>query len=343
MKIVSNKPTITRKELEGVLDCLINEELTAGNSVKTFESTVSNLVGQKYSLATNSETSAYHLIFHALQLEDGDEIVLPSYINNAVLSAISLTRAKAILVDCDENSLFPSIEQIKNSISEKTKAIVVSHTFGYHFDLEEIKEFKIPIIEDISDAIGTENNSEPIGKHSAFTILSFSPTKIITTGNGGMVLTNNSKYFSFMKELRNPKTKLGLDYTMTEFQGAMGISQLSKLKSFIKRRREIAKVYYDAAKITSHKTFFNYNEDFAYQSFPIIFDAPAEKVQKFWKKNGIEISFPIEKPLHSLLEIRGIKFPNADRLSKKIYSLPIYPTLTKKEIDLIAKTISKFL
>jgi len=294
MKIVSNKPTITRKELEGVLDCLINEELAAGNSVKTFENLIATITQQKYSLATNSATSAYHLIYHALQLEDGDEIIIPSYIGNSPLSALSLTRAKPVLIDCDEKSLFPSISQIKENISEKTKAIVISHTFGYHFDTEELKDLKIPIIEDISNVIGTENNNEPVGKNSSFTVLSFSPSKIITTGNGGMVLTNNSKYFSFMKELRNPNTKLGLDYTMTEFQSAMGISQLQKLKNFIKRRREIAKIYYDAARTTSHTTFLNYNENFAYQSFPIIFDAPSDKVDKFWKKSGIEILIPIK-------------------------------------------------
>jgi len=344
MKIVSSKPTITRKELEKVLDCMINNELTTGGTVKNLELSIADMCGFKYSLATNSITSAYHLIFSALQIDENSEIIMPSFIDQSPLSALSYSRGKAILVDNDENSPFPSIEEIKSKINKNTKAIIINHTFGFHMNPEPLQNLNIPIIENISNVIGTDNNELPVGKNSTFAILSFSPSMIITTGNGGMVLTNHSKYFSSMRDLRGRYAdRLNLDYTMTDLQGAMGVSQMTKLKSLLKRRREIGKIYSDAIKLTPHKPLMHYNENFTYQSFPLIFDASNEKTLKFWKKNGIEIFRPLEFPLHVLLNMRGLDYPNTDRLSKKLLAIPLYPTLTKKEIEKITKTLSSFI
>lgn len=343
MSIVSSKPTITRKDLEGVLNCLINDELTTGDPVKSFESNLSELVGLKYSLVVNSLTAAYHLAFLALGLQKGDGIIIPSYFNIAALSAASLMGLKIQLIDIADNSLSPNAEIIKNKIDENTKAIIIGHVSGQIVDFTEFEEIKIPIIEDISHSIGTDIDEIPVGEKGTITIVSFSPFDIITTGNGGALFTNNSKYFSLMKELRNSKDKVNYDYTMTDFQAAMGISQISRLNDFLKRRREIAQVYYDRIRLTPHKPIYSFNGNYSYQSFPVIFDAPSEKVTKFWKKAGIQIFKPIEEPLHKILELKGMDFPNSDRLSKKLYSLPLYPTLTRKEIDKISRSLAKFI
>jgi dTDP-4-amino-4,6-dideoxygalactose transaminase len=336
-KIVSNRPTITRKELEGVLDCLINEELTTGSPLKSFESVLSELAGQKFCLAVNSLTAAYHLIFKSLDLKADDEVIMPSYSPAAPLNALAVIGAKPVIVDCAENSLMPSAETIRSKISDRTRAVLVCHTFGCFFPLEDLEGLPVPLIEDISHAIGAEYNGVALGKTSAFAVASFAPSMIITTGNGGAVLTANSKYFSAMRDQR-----LGLEYAMTDFQSAMGISQLVKLKEFLKRRREIAKKYADAARLTSHRLPYPYNEAFAYQTFPIIFDASSESVQKYWKKNGVELTLPFERPLHHYTSSRALDYPNSERLSKKLYSVPLYPTLTKQETDLIAKLLAGF-
>lgn len=343
MSIVYSKPTITRKELESVLDCLINDELTTGDAIKIFENELSGLLGIKHSLATNSLTSVFHLCFKALNIEARDEVIIPSYFNLAPMSALSLLGATPVLVDISENSFSPSFDQIKEKVTDKTKAIIVGHSSGTISSFDNLKELNIPIIEDISHAIGTEIDGKPVGHIGTITVCSFSPFDIITTGNGGAALTNNSRLFSAMKELRNNNKTLHYDYTMTDFQGAMGLSQLSHLKDFIKRRQEIAKIYYDRIRLTPHKPLTAYNEDFSYQVFPIIFDAPADKISKYWKRNGIEIYHPIEKPLHSYLGLKSMDYPNSDRMSKKVYSLPIYPTLTRKEIDKISRILAKFI
>lgn len=344
MKIVSNRPTITRKELEAVLDCLINDDLVAGESVKNLESTIAKMIGMKYAMATSSLTAAYHLIFKALEIGDGDEIIMPSYFPQAPLSALSLTGGKAILVDIEKDSVFPAMDDIKGAITEKTKAIIAGHLFGYHFPIQALGNVAIPVIEDISHAIGTEIDEIPTGRLGTYTVTSFDPTSIITTGNGGMVFTNNSRNYSMMKDFRgNDEKHLHFEYTMTDFQGAMGISQLAKLADLLHRRREIARIYHESIRITPHKTPFQYNEKFAYQAFPVVFNLSNEKIESYWRKNRIEVVRPIEYPLHALLGLNGADFPNSERLSKKLFSLPLYPTLSRKDVEKISKNLAGFI
>lgn len=344
MKIVSSKPTITRKELEGVLDCMIHDELATGSTVKNFETLISDITGIKYPLAVNSLVSSYILIFKALEIGAEDEVIIPSFFSSAPLSAILLTGGKPVLVDSDENSLFPSGASIKEKITEKTKAVIAGDMLGFHFDTEDLKDINIPVIMDISHSIGTEYNEKPAGSEGSFAVASFAPSMIITTGNGGIVLTNNSKHFSTMRDLRGGNAEnINFDFTMTDLQGAMGLSQAAKLKDFIRRRREIAMKYYESARITSHKPLLPYSESAAYQTFPLIFDAPSDRVEKYWKKNGIELDRVNPHPNHELLGFKGFDYPNADRLSKKLFALPIYPTLTKKEIDKISKSLGAFI
>ncbi len=346
MSIVSCKPTITRKELEGVLDSLMHDELGCGITVKTFENKFSELFGIKYCLAVNSLTAAYHLAFRSLEIGPGDEVIISSYFNAAPMSALSLTGGTPVVVDIDEGSFVPSEALIKEKITEKTKAIVYGQMLGFLSDPSFLKEIKIPVVEDISYSIGadiTEPSHAPVG---AIMVASFAPSMMITTGNGGMVMTANSRYYSSMKELRGDSENgdhLNYEYAMTDFQSAMGISQLHRLAPFVKRRREIARAYYDAIKITPHKTVYAYSDAFVYQAFPVIFDAPIERIEKYWKKAAIEIYRPVRQPLHALLGLKAMDYPNSDRLSKKLFSLPIFPSLSKREIDKIARALANFI
>ncbi len=343
MKILSNKPTITRKELEGVLDCLINEELSSGEQVKALETSLCTLTDRKFCLAVNSLTAAYHLVFSGLELGPGDEVILPDYSSPAALSALSLTGATAVPADCGDGMLCPSSDIIKSLITDKTKAVVICHTFGFPAPTDELADVNVPVIEDISHFTGCEYNGFPAGKTGAFAVASFAPEMMITTGNGGAVLTNNPRAFSIMRDLRNGEDCLNLDYTMTDLQGAMGSSQLLKLNEFLKRRKEIAARFCDAARLTSHRLPFPYSPSFGWQTFPIVFDAAEENIQKYWKKNGVETARPVSRALHEYLGLKGMDYPNADRLTKKLYTVPLYPTLTKKEIEQIARLIAGFM
>lgn len=346
MAIVSSRPTITRKELEGVLDCLINDDLARGEIIKALESRISELSGYKYVLAVNSATSAYHLAFRALEISPEDEIIIPSYFEATPLAGLQLSGGTPVLIDIDPGAFSPNIGLYREKITTRTKALVVGHLFGFVKDIAEFLTLEKPIIEDVSHSLGSEHHDTSHEARAHIAIASFAPSMLMTTGNGAVIMTNNSRMYSLMKDLRGNSgrsTCIHFDYIMTDFQGAMGISQIHRLGDLLRRRREIARIYYDALKVTSHKTYFAYSDNFTYQSFPIIFDAPAERVEKYWKKAGIEIFLPISTPLHMLTGEKTMEFPHSERLSKKLYSLPIYPTLTKKEIEKIARSLSSFI
>lgn len=339
MSIVSSKPTITRKDLEGVLDCMINDELISGGVVASFEKSLIELTGAKNLLAVHSATAAFHLVLCALEAR-GKQVILPSYTTPAALNAISLCGAEAVLVDTDQ-MLYPDCGQIVQAVTEKTAAVIVSHIVGIPGNFSALAQCGVPVIEDISALLGTEN-LELSAFQGNFQIITFTPHDVITTGNGAAVLSRNSRHHSLMCELRNSQSKPNFEYFMTDLQGAMGLSQISRLQDFIKRRREIAKVYYDRARISSHKVLFPYNDTCPYQHFPLIFDASADKTLKFFKKNGIELYQPVYMPAHQILERKGMDFPNADRMAKKLFCLPLYPTLSRNEVEKISRTLAKF-
>jgi perosamine synthetase len=342
MDIVSSKPTITRQDLVGVLDCLVNDELVKGNSVRVFESELCELTGFRHCAAVASHTAAYHCAFRALEVGADSEVIIPSYFGTAPLNALAITGGKTVFVDIAEGSLVPDAESIRAKITERTKAIVSGHITGVVNPPEELADLGVPVIEDLSHYIGVENMEK--GQTSAsISIASFTPFDLITTGNGAAVFTNSNRYIALFKDMRSSDEKVHCDYAITDFQAAMGISQISRLQDFIRRRRELAKVYYEALRSTPHRAIYAFNESFTYQSFPIIFDAPKDKVEKYWRKSGIEIYHPVATPLHVMCGEKGLDYPHSDRFSKKVYSLPIYPTLTRKEIEKISRHLSKFI
>ncbi|MGQ9842265.1 MAG: DegT/DnrJ/EryC1/StrS family aminotransferase [Spirochaetota bacterium] len=343
MKIVSSKPTITRKELEGVLDCLIQDVIASGTVVKQFEQALSNMVGMKYALATNSVTAAYHCVFMALGITTGDEIIMPSFFHAAPLKACQMIGATPVFIDIAEGAYHPSQEVIQKAITQKTKAIVLGHMFGIPLGFE-LGDSSTPVILDISHAIGMDT-SDIFLPLPSLAIASFAPSMMITTEMGAMVFTNNSRHFSYIRDVRSgvPHSHvLGFDYSMSDLHAALGLNQLLKLKDFVKRRRDISRIYYDALNKTHHSTLYAFNNRCTYQAFPVLFDAQPDIAEKYFKKNGIEIFRPVEVPLHQYCKLRNMDYPHSDRLSKKLFSLPIYPTLTKREIEKVCKVVTMF-
>jgi dTDP-4-amino-4,6-dideoxygalactose transaminase len=233
------------------------------------------------------------------------------------------------------------MEHISSVISDKTRAVVLGDLFGYPMPREGLQGIEPPLIMDISSTLAPEEEMDFPG--ASFLVASFSSDMLLTTGYGGMVQTTNSRHYSSMRDLRWSENRPNLDSIMTDLQAAMGISQLSRLKAFIKRRKDIARIYSDSLKTTEHKTPFVFSEDFTYQAFPVHFDAARERVDRYWKKNGVEVLPLLPHPGHQRLGLRGMDYPNSDRLSRKLYGIPMYPTLTKKEIEKISRLLASFL
>lgn len=356
--IPHNKPTIGEEEIEAVTNCLHNAELTVGTKVKEFEKAFSKYIGID-ALATSSGTSALHLALIAIGISKNDEVILPAYTCIAVAYPILYQQAKPILADVnDEYNI--SFEDIKNKITNLTKAIIVPHMYGYPADLDEIKELceekNIYLIEDCAQSIGAEYDKKKIGNIGDISIFSFYATKMMTTIQGGMICSGNSDWNKIIQDLRYHDqyqsaagyldNRIKFSYMMSDVNAAIGLVQLKRLESFINRRRKIAEIYRSILnnKHIRHPTYLNTKKNHVYSRYIIKTPYSPDKIIKKIQKKGIECARMYLHPLHKRAILKpfntSVEFPKTDKIVASTFSIPIFPTLTDEEIVYIGSTLN---
>ena len=342
--IPHSKPTLKSRDYNAVVQVLKSRHIAQGQYVKGFEDDLSEFIGVKGGVATNSGTSALHLAMLALDIGKGDEVIIPSYVCTALLNAIHYTGATPIIVDIETDSFNIDVKSVQESLNERTKAIVVPHLFGLPANLEGLLSLGIPLIEDCAQALGGTYKGKYVGSFGTLSIFSFYATKVIATGEGGMVLSNSECLLKKIKDLRDYDNKddykIRFNYKMTDFQGALGISQLKELPSFLKRRRSIAKRYSkELANLPAFlPTEFPDREHIFYR-YVIRIEEDIETALKKTKRGGIYCERPVWRPLHHCLHLSD--FPKTDMVFKSALSIPIYPSLTSEEMDRIIETIKR--
>lgn len=340
MIIQHSKPSIDGSDIETVNKVLASGNISQGSKVKEFEKTVANYIGVKHGVAVSSGTTALHLALISLDVGVGDEVIVPSYVCAAPFIAIRYTGATPIIVDVNTFDFNINIKSVKENLTEKTKAIIVPHMFGTPAELEDLLSINVPIIENCALSLGAEYKKRKVGSFGRVSICSFYATKMITTGEGGMVITNDDEICNKVSELKQYDGKslniLRYNYKMTDFQAALGISQMNKISNFIDRRREIAKIYdevYSDLKILLPEVHNNRNP--VYFRY-IILLKHLEYIQNQMRKNGIICEKPVFEPLHKSMP--SLKLSNTDYAYNHALSIPIYPSLTEQEIAYIIKT-----
>ncbi len=380
------KQSISKSDIKAVEEVLKSDFLTQGPIVERFENKVSEKVASKYAVAVNSATSALHISCKALGLKN--EEWLWTSPNSFVASAncAMYCGANIDFIDIDKRSYNISINKLKDKLihakknNKLPKIIIPVHYAGQSCDMKEIKalsdEFNFKIIEDASHAIGGKYLGENIGcnKFSDITIFSFHPVKIITTGEGGLALTNDAIIRDKLKSLRShgisrnnsalkafPENEiwnynqdsLGFNYRIPDINCALGISQLNNLDSFIKKRTEIAEIYNNAFKDTSLVTpWQNPLAESSYHLYPIRVNEEKVGIQrnflyhKLKKLNiGVNIHYiPIYR--HSFYQNLGFKKGyciEAENFFQEVISLPMFPTLSEKNLDFVIENIKKII
>ncbi len=361
-----SKPFIGEEEIKAVSDVLKSGIIAQGPKVKEFEGQFAKFIGTKYSVAVNSGTSALHCALYAAGIKPGDEIITTPFTFMATANAIIMQGAKPVFADIEEDTFNISPEKIESKITNKTKAILPVDLYGHPYDYEKIKKISdlnnMTIIEDACQAIGAEYNGIKCGALGDIGTFSFYATKNLTTGEGGMITTDNENFAELAKQLRHhgqsEKVRyeyfnLGYNYRMTDINAAIGLVQLNKINEWNKKRMKNAEyLSRGLSKIKGIKTpIIKSNCTHVFHQYTIKiegFKLNRDQLLEYLNKNGIGCAAYYPKPLHLFDHIKKFgyrqgDFPVAEKLAKQVLSLPVHPQLTKEDLDFIITQIRSIL
>jgi dTDP-4-amino-4,6-dideoxygalactose transaminase len=342
MIVQHSRPSIDQKDIEAVAKVLASGNIAQGKKVREFENELARYVGTKHAIACSSGTAALHLALIGLGVKNDDEIIIPSYVCASPYFATLHAGAKPRIVDVDQADLNICAQTVKARLTQKVRAIIVPHMFGNPAELDALLELGIPLIEDCAQALGAEYNNRKVGRFGSISVFSFYATKMITTGEGGMILTNNKDFYAKIIDIRDydkkPLTPVKYNYKMTDFQAALGVSQLKKLEQFIIRRRQVASFYDEQFSgfsiIPPHNILHKKPVFYRY----IVTVNRLNHIRKAAKEKGVICEKPVWKPLHKFLP--HVRCPNSDHALKHALSVPLYPSLKEEEAEYVAKMLS---
>lgn len=360
-----NRPLFSKLEKKYLNQCIDTGWISSsGSFIFKFEESFKKIVSRKYSAAVSNGTAAIDIAIRTLNLRKGDEIIVPNFTIISCLNEIIREGIKPIFIDADPNTFNIDTDQIESKITKKTKAILIAHIYGLPVNLDKIialkNKYKLKLIEDCAEQLGQTYKKKPIGSFGDISTFSFYANKHITTGEGGMIVTNNKSYYKKFLELRNicfslkkPRfihDSIGWNYRMTNMQAAIGCAQLKKLRYFIKKKRKIGGYYSrELQKINdlqlpvisnkfSKNIFWVYSIIIQNKKFEAI------KLSKNLKKKGIETR-PFFYPMHMQPIIKKLKLINKNEkfpVSEKIYRYGLYlPSGIGNTIDEVKEVIKQ--
>ena len=368
------KQTIEECDIQAVVDVLrTNTFLTTGPNVAEFERKVCELVGVKHGIAVNNGTSALHCAIRAIELQPNEEVIVPAISFVATANCVLYERGIPVFCDIEKETMNIDATKIEGLITEKTRAIIMVDYAGQPPDYETIRaiceKHRLVLIEDAAHSIGHKRGNEYVGSYADLTTYSFHPVKNLTTGEGGMIVTNNDEYAKRMRRFRNHGINMeyqnrklyeydivepGYNYRLTDFQCALGISQLKRVCQWIERRNEIAEKYNQAFK--NYENIFKPLENrntCAYHLYVIVLNLEnlnenRDNIFKELKDNDIGVNVHY-KPIYLMSYYQNnpdIKTnlglcPNAEWIYQRIITIPLFPTMTEEQIQRVINTVIK--
>ena len=360
------KPNILSKDIDLVVEVLKSGMLVQGRYVGELENLFINLSGAKYASALSNGTATLHLALVALGIKPGDEVIVPAFSYIATANVVELVGAKPVFVDIDINTFNIDVTKIQDAITSKTKAIIPVHEFGLACDIEAIidiaKKNNLYVIEDAACALGALYNGKHVGTFGDFGSFSLHPRKAISSGEGGVLLTNNSAYDKTIKILRNHGTEIingnmdftafGFNYRMTDFQAALVVSQMERLQESINYKNELAAIY--DKELNSTKVQLPYVPAYTkhtWQTYHIVLDRSVNRDElmiKLKEKNiGVNYGAQCMPYMKSFKDKYNhdceLLFPNALLAYQQGLALPIYDLVTKEQINYISHTLNNIL
>ena len=363
------KQTIEQDDIQAVGDVLKSDFLTTGPKIAEFEQTVADYVGAKYAVAISNGTSALHAACFAAGIEPGDEVITTPLTFAASANCVLYCGGTPVFADVDPKTYNIDPEDIRGKITDRTKAIIAVHLAGQPCDMDAIhsiaREHGLIVIEDGAHALGSVYKGKKVGSLSDMTTFSFHPVKPITTGEGGMIVTDNEDFYKKMVLFRShgitrddsmmtrndgpwfyQQFDLGYNYRITDIQCALGCSQMKKLDRFLARRKEIVAHYNEAfADCDNIITPYQLSDTESGWHLYIVQVKNCDRRQVFenMREKGIGVNVHyIPVYMHPYYQEHGyenVHCANAEEIYSHIISLPLYPGLTSEQQDYVIDTL----
>jgi len=355
------KPLIGDEEINLVIKVLKSGRLAQGPMVKEFEERFAEYIGVDYAIAVSNGTCALDLMLKAYGVKAGDEVITTPFTFIASANAILYQGAKPVFVDIDLETYNIDPDKVLEAITPKTRAILAVHLYGHPAEMQALKEIaedhKLLLLEDAAQAHGAEYKGSKIGSLGDAAAFSFYPTKNITTGEGGMITTNDRSIAEKLRILRDQGQKgkynhvmLGYNYRMTEIQAAIGLAQLNKLEHFLEVRERNAKYLTNGLRNVSYiippgkKPYIRH----AWHQYVIRVNDNSpiqrDKLIELLKEKGIQTAVHYPRPIHHQPLYRGLGYPhdlcpNSIKASQSVLSLPVHPALTMEDLEHIVESV----
>ena len=363
------KQTIEQDDIQAVVDVLQSDFLTTGPKIAEFEQTVADYVGAKYAVAISNGTSALHAACFAAGIGPGDEVITTPLTFAASANCVLYCGGTPVFADVDPKTYNIDPEDIRRKITDRTKAIIAVHLAGQPCDMDAIhsiaREHGLIVIEDGAHALGSVYKGKKVGSMSDMTTFSFHPVKPITTGEGGMIVTDKENFYKKMVLFRShgitrddsmmtrndgpwfyQQFDLGYNYRITDIQCALGCSQMKKLDRFLARRKEIVARYNEAfADCDNIITPYQLSDTESGWHLYIVQVKNCDRRQVFeaMREKGIGVNVHyIPVYMHPYYQEHGyenVHCANAEEISSHIISLPLYPGLTSEQQDYVIDTL----
>ena len=365
MIIVSNikvpiaKPIIGDEEIENVVEVLKSGMIAQGPKVEEFEQKFAEWVGADYGIAVNSGTAALHVALLSCGIGEGDEVITTPFTFIASGNSILYTGAKPVFADIDLKTYTLDPSSIEPLITENTKAILPVQLYGQSADMDEINEiaekYGLIVIEDAAQAHGATCNGKKVGSMGDMSCFSFYPTKNMTTSEGGIITTDdedlaeNAKVFrAHGASVRYHHDEIGYNFRMTDISAAIGLAQLDKIDEFNDKRIANAAYLNEGLKDVDGivTPYCAPDSRHVYHQYTIRVekgdrDDWVESINEFGVGTGIHYPIPLyNQPIYKTLGIEGY-CPNAELAADNVISLPVHPSLTKEDLDLVIEAVKR--
>ena len=358
-----NEPLLNGNEKKYLCECIDTGWISSeGPFVKEFEQKMSASVNRKYGIAVSNGTAALEVACQALGITHGDEVIMPTFTIISCAMAVTKLGAIPVLVDSDIKTWNMKVDEIEKKITSKTKAIMIVHIYGLPIMVDKVlelaKKYNLKVIEDAAEMHGQTYNGKPCGSFGDISTFSFYPNKHVTTGEGGMVVTDDEnlaqrcqmlRNLCFRKDVRYVHDEISDNYRFTNLQAAVGLAQLERLDEFVQKKRDMGKYYTEklqGIQLPIEKTSY---ADNIYWVYGILLKEEIKvdnrKIQKLLANEGIGTRTFFwcmhEQPVYQNMSLdKGEKYLNAEYMARKGFYIPSGLALTKEQMDKVVEGVT---